>query len=186
MWGTDAVVNLHSAYRDHFLSRTQQQLLDAAMRNMQQHEAAARTLQRRCQQQLAYEEQRLAALAAANARRRLERERQRVELKHSAQLDRLAARLQVRVSHGSWPHTPRWLLEWVVRELVAGVGSGRVVWGLQVLVSVWIARSVLIAPALRLPITTDVRGHGARNGGGPTRATAVRTTTQVRAHCCPA
>ena len=69
------------------------------MRSVGQHETAARTLQRRCEQQLAYEEQRMAAMAAANARRRLEGERQRVELKQRAQLDRLAARMQVSESY---------------------------------------------------------------------------------------
>ena len=65
------------------------------MRSVGQYETAARTLQRRCEQQLAYEEQRMAAMAAASARRRLEAERQRVELKQRSQLDRLAARMQV-------------------------------------------------------------------------------------------
>ena len=65
------------------------------MRSVGQYEAAVSTLQRRCEQQLAYEEQRMAAMAAANARRRLEAERQRVELKQRSQLDRLAARMQV-------------------------------------------------------------------------------------------
>ena len=81
--------------RDNFLSRTQQHLLAVAMRSVGQYEAAVSTLQRRCEQQLAYEEQRMAAMAAANARRRLEAERQRVELKQRSQLDRLAARMQV-------------------------------------------------------------------------------------------